>query len=77
MSSKILLVEDDPGLVITVSDLLSGEGYSVESAGEGESGLAKASTRNFDLIILDVMLPQKLDSMSVVSCASKVPTPRS
>jgi two-component system alkaline phosphatase synthesis response regulator PhoP len=60
MSSNILLVEDDPGLVLTVSDLLSGEGYTVESAGDGESGLAKASTGNFDLIILDVMLPQKL-----------------
>lgn len=56
---NILLVEDDPGLVLTVSDLLCGEGYTVESAGDGESGLTKASTGNFDLIILDVMLPQK------------------
>src|SRR5262249_7419470 len=59
MSSRILLVEDEPGLVLTVSDLLSTEGYVVETAADGEAALAKASPRNFDLVILDVMLPKK------------------
>jgi len=59
MSSRILLVEDEPGLVMTVSDLLTAEGYEVDSAGDGETGLAKAASGNFDLIILDVMLPRK------------------
>ena len=59
MSSRILLVEDEPGLVLTVSDLLSTEGYEVETAADGEAGLAKASGGNFDLVILDVMLPRK------------------
>jgi len=59
MNSRILLVEDEPGLVLTVSDLLSTEGYEVETAADGESGLAKASGRNYDLVILDVMLPRK------------------
>lgn len=59
MSSRILLVEDEPGLVLTLSDLLGAEGYSVESATDGPAGLAKASSGQFDLVILDVMLPGK------------------
>jgi two-component system alkaline phosphatase synthesis response regulator PhoP len=59
MSSRILLIEDEPGLVLTVSDLLSTEGYEVESAGDGETGLGKAVNGKFDLVILDIMLPRK------------------
>src|SRR5690348_235301 len=60
MNSRILLIEDEPGLVVTVTDLLTLEGYQVESAQDGESGLAKAETGGFDLIILDIMLPRKM-----------------
>jgi two-component system alkaline phosphatase synthesis response regulator PhoP len=59
MSSRILLVEDEPGLVLTLSDLLGAEGYAVESAIDGPTGLARAVNEQFDLIILDVMLPGK------------------
>jgi two-component system, OmpR family, alkaline phosphatase synthesis response regulator PhoP len=57
MNSRILLVEDEPGLVLTLSDLLHAEGYDVESAGDGPAGLARAIAEPFDLLILDVMLP--------------------
>jgi two-component system alkaline phosphatase synthesis response regulator PhoP len=59
MNLRILLVEDEPGLVLTVSDLLIAEGYEVETAGDGEAGLSKAATGKFHLVILDVMLPRK------------------
>ena len=59
MNSRILLAEDEPGLVLTVTDLLAAEGYEVEAAPDGDSGLSKALSREFDLIILDVMLPKK------------------
>jgi two-component system, OmpR family, alkaline phosphatase synthesis response regulator PhoP len=59
MSSRILLVEDEPGLVMTLSDMLSLEGHEVEAATDGVSGLEKALSGAFDLIILDVMLPGK------------------
>ena len=59
MSSRILLIEDEPGLVLTVSDLLNTEGYEVESAADGETGLSKAANGKFDLVILDIMLPRK------------------
>ena len=57
MSSRILLVEDEPGLSLTLSDLLAGEGYEVETAFDGPGGLAKGIEAHFDLIVLDVMLP--------------------
>jgi two-component system alkaline phosphatase synthesis response regulator PhoP len=59
MSSRILLVEDEPGLVLTLSDLLTAEGHTVESAGDGPTGLRRAAAEDFDLVILDVMLPGK------------------
>ncbi|MDR3698195.1 MAG: response regulator transcription factor [Candidatus Sulfopaludibacter sp.] len=59
MSARILLVEDEPGLVLTLSDLLAAEGYTVESAGDGPTGLARAMNEDFDLVLLDVMLPGK------------------
>jgi two-component system alkaline phosphatase synthesis response regulator PhoP len=59
MNSRILLVEDEPGIVLTLSDLLEAEGYTVETANEGLSGVAKATSEQFDLIVLDVMLPGK------------------
>jgi two-component system alkaline phosphatase synthesis response regulator PhoP len=59
MSSRLLLVEDEPGLVVTISDLLQAEGYEVLTASNGEMGLARALSERFDLIILDVMLPKK------------------
>src|SRR5260370_4894091 len=59
MSARILLVEDEPGLVMTLSDLLGAEGYEVESATDGLAGLSKAVKEKFDLIVLDVMLPGK------------------
>ncbi len=59
MNSRILLVEDEPGLILTISDLLSAEGYQVESAADGDAGLAKAASKEFALIVLDVMLPRK------------------
>jgi two-component system, OmpR family, alkaline phosphatase synthesis response regulator PhoP len=56
MKRRILLVEDEPGLVMTLTDRLLKEGYDVESAGNGNSALEK-SRANFDLIVLDIMLP--------------------
>ncbi|HEV8145762.1 MAG TPA: response regulator transcription factor [Bryobacteraceae bacterium] len=59
MKSNILLIEDEPGLVLTITDLLTNEGYTVDSATDGVSGLAKAVAGGHDLILLDVMLPGK------------------
>lgn len=59
MKARILIVEDEPGLVLTLTDLLAAEGHEVESAQDGVNGLRKALEGQFDLILLDVMLPGK------------------
>jgi len=56
---RILLVEDEPSLVLTLTDRLVSEGYEVETAGDGEEGLTRAIQGSFDLIVLDVMLPRR------------------
>jgi two-component system alkaline phosphatase synthesis response regulator PhoP len=56
---RILLVEDEQGLIITLTDRLRSESYEVVSASDGNTGFERAVAGNFDLIILDVMLPKK------------------
>jgi two-component system alkaline phosphatase synthesis response regulator PhoP len=58
MSARILLVEDEPGLSLTLSDLLTNEGYDVEAVMDGATGLDRASHGAFDLVVLDLMLPR-------------------
>src|SRR5580692_987161 len=57
MTTKILIIEDEPGLVTTLRDRLRKQGYLVSSAGDGESGLQLAIREPADLILLDLMLP--------------------
>ena len=59
MNESILLVEDEEGLRMTLSDRLRSEGYEVDFAADGDEGLSKATTLPFDLIILDIMLPNR------------------
>ncbi len=56
---KILLVEDEEGLVITLCDRLRSEGFEVVAASDGRAGFELAVANAFDLLILDVMLPGK------------------
>jgi len=55
--SRVLLIEDEPGLVLTLTDRLASEGYDVTSATDGPTGLARGSSEKWDVILLDVMLP--------------------
>jgi two-component system alkaline phosphatase synthesis response regulator PhoP len=57
MKARILIVEDERGLIITLRDRLTREGYAVDVASTAEDGLARASERRFDLVLLDLMLP--------------------
>jgi two-component system, OmpR family, alkaline phosphatase synthesis response regulator PhoP len=56
---RLLLVEDEKSLVLTLTDLLVSEGYQVESVGDGLKAIEVAAQGNFNLILLDVMLPGK------------------
>jgi DNA-binding response OmpR family regulator len=57
MSSRILVVDDDAGILDVVSYALESEGFEVETRIDGKSGLAAARAERFELVILDVMLP--------------------
>jgi two-component system, OmpR family, alkaline phosphatase synthesis response regulator PhoP len=56
-AKRVLLVEDEPGLVLTLTDRLRSEGYEVASAADGPSGLTRAVQEAWDVVLLDVMLP--------------------
>jgi two-component system alkaline phosphatase synthesis response regulator PhoP len=58
-SARLLLVEDEPGLQLALSDRLVSEGYRVETAGDGDTAVQRASSEPFDIILLDVMLPRR------------------
>ena len=64
MSSTVLVVEDEPNLLMALKYTLEQEGYDTLTATDGESGLNMAQSRNPDLVILDVMLPS-LDGFEV------------
>ncbi|WP_430812146.1 MULTISPECIES: response regulator transcription factor [unclassified Carboxylicivirga] len=57
MTKRILIIEDEPDMQTGIKDNLEFEGYEVETAGDGKTGLQKILTGNFDLVLLDVMLP--------------------
>lgn len=55
--SYILIVEDEPSMRMGLEDNLSYEGYRIDSAADGHTGLSKIREQAYDLLILDVMLP--------------------
>jgi len=58
MAKKILIVEDDPGISLSLKDELEAEGFGVITAADGNKGLASARKEKPDLILLDLMLPE-------------------
>ena len=56
---RILLVEDEESLILTLQDRLVSEGYETAVARDGEAAVETASRRNFDCILLDISLPKK------------------
>jgi DNA-binding response OmpR family regulator len=58
-NKSILIIEDEPGVQITLEDRLTSEGYRVTICGDGLKGEKEAKTGLHDLILLDVMMPGK------------------
>ncbi len=59
MNNKILFVEDEEDLTLIVADTLRGQGYDVVIATDGIEGLEKFKTIGADIVVADVMMPQK------------------
>lgn len=64
MSSRILIIDDEPNIVLSLEFLMKREGFEVAVAGDGEGALRAMAERRPDLIILDVMMP-KLNGFEV------------
>ena len=62
---RILIVEDEPDLLRSIAQALREEGYAVDTANDGEDGLYKAESYDYDAIVLDVMLP-KMDGWEIL-----------
>lgn len=72
---KILIVDDDQYLRELYEEILKDAGYEVLTAVDGEEGVAKVNSTNFDLILLDVMMP-KMDGLHVLQtlkASGKIP----
>jgi two-component system alkaline phosphatase synthesis response regulator PhoP len=76
MPKKILVIEDEPGILLSLKDEFESEGYAVSTAKDGLKGLEMARKERPDLIILDVMMP-KMDGYEVCKMLRKEedPTP--
>jgi DNA-binding response OmpR family regulator len=59
LAPSILLVEDEPGIVDFLDRGLRGEGFLVETAGDGDEGERRALRESFDMVVLDLMLPRR------------------
>jgi len=67
---RVLVVEDDPDLRRLLHQALREEGYAVDAAAEGSTGLYDATTWSYDAVVLDLMLPG-LDGWQVLSALRK------
>ena len=76
MGSKILVIEDEPAIITSVSYSLRKEGYEVVTATDGQTGLETARRDTPDLIVLDVMLPRLtgLDVCRAIRSLKSAPT---
>ena len=72
MDNQILIVEDDQFLREFYQELLSGEGYFVDVAAEGETALNKIRANEYNLVLLDIMLPKK-DGLQILRELKIVP----
>ena len=59
MTQKILIVDDEPNIVMSLEFLLKKEGFQIDTAGDGDAALDKVKSFGPDLVLLDVMMPKK------------------
>jgi CheY-like chemotaxis protein len=74
VSAQVLVVDDEPGMLETLTDILSAAGYHVTSASDGDAALAEILGGTFDVILMDVRMPGR-DGVSVFIDSGAPPPP--
>ena len=69
--ARILVVEDEPDIALGLQLDLRDEGYEVEVTGNGDEASRRAREPGWDLILLDVMLPEKTALRSAANCGGR------
>ena len=59
MRKRVLLIEDEPNIIQAISFILSRDGWTVDTHADGKTALAEVARRGPDIVILDVMLPNR------------------
>ena len=72
-AKKLLVVEDEAFLRDLYIEILSDEGFEIDSAADGQEGLAKIQQGGYDLVLLDIVLP-KMDGIEVLKALKKNPS---
>jgi len=74
VSPEVLIVDDEPGMLETLGDILSAAGYVVTAVGDGESALKEILTGRYDVVVMDVRMPGR-DGVSVLVESGAPPPP--
>jgi len=74
MAKKLIVVDDDLYIRELYEEVLKDEGYTVDTASDGEEALSKLKLGGYDLVLLDIMMP-KLDGLGVMDALTKTPPP--
>jgi CheY-like chemotaxis protein len=71
---QVLIVDDEPGMLETLAEILVAAGYTVTAVGDGESALAEIRTGRYDVVVMDVRMPGR-DGVSVLVDSGAPPPP--
>ena len=76
MDKRILIVDDEPAIVKGLVFSLKQDGYNIDAAYDGEEAIEKFNNNQYDLVLLDVMLPKLngLDVLQRIREKSSIPT---
>lgn len=74
MSDQVLIVDDEPGMLETLGDILRAAGYAVTAVGDGEAALAEIRSGEYAAVVMDVRMPGR-DGVSVLIESGAPPPP--
>jgi DNA-binding response OmpR family regulator len=74
--NSVLVIDDDPVVCAVVAGVLEGDGYSVTSAGDAQTGISRYGELNPDLVIVDILMPGKEGMATILELREADPDAR-